>query len=129
MAGSVPPAGGGVSKRNDAPRELPQLLEVRCVNKVAHEDPCARIQCIGGVRDGVTWKLTQTEAMQAIDRGDARFYAQFGNHSVAIVIDENESGRRYLKCFTDGRDPEGLLSLPECPRSSGRPRAHFDWAE
>ena len=117
-----------MAKRIDAPHDLPLLLEVRCVNQVAHEDPCAHIQCISGVRDGVTWKLTQSEAMQAIDRGDARFYAQLANHSVAIVIDVNESGRRYLKCSTNWSDPAGLLSLPECPRSSGRPRAHFDWA-
>ena len=110
------------------PVDLPDLLEVRCVNRIAHDDRCSRVVAIGGLRDGISWRLTQSEAIRAIALGDARFYVRLDNHEVGILIARSESGRRYLKCATDGVDPMSLLSLPECPRSSKPLGVHFDWA-
>ena len=108
--------------------DLPDLIEVRCVDRVKHDDPCSRILGIGGLRDGVTWKMTQSDAIEAMERGDMRFGARLGNHLVVLVVAVDKSGRRYLKCSTDGIDPLALLSLPQCPPSLPL-RTHFDWAD
>jgi hypothetical protein len=97
---------------------LPDLIEVRYVNRIEQEDPSARIVAIGGLRNGATWKMSQSDAITAIERGGVRFYARIGNHSVAIKVGINENGRRYLRCATDGAVPITLLSLPECPPQS-----------
>jgi hypothetical protein len=100
------------------PSHLPDLIEVRWVNRVEHPEPGARIVAIGGLHNGATWTMSQSDAIVAIEHGAARFYARIGSHSVAINIGINENGNPYLRCATDGAVPITLLSLPECPPKS-----------
>ena len=101
--------------RAGAPSALAELLEVQRIRRVEHPEVWARIAAIGGWRNGATWTMSPSDAILAIERGVARFYARIGSHSVAINIGTNENGRRHLRCATDGALPMTLLSLPECP--------------
>jgi len=118
-----------MATQSNALCDLPELIEIRCVHHVANDDPCGRIEAVGGLREGITWMLAQSEAIGAIDRGDARFYVRTGKNSSAVIIDVDENGHRYLKGATDVASPTSLLALPECPRSSLRLRRHFDWSD
>jgi hypothetical protein len=117
----------------DRPRseeeELAELVEVQCVNKIRHIDPRQRVNAIGGVRKGVTWKLTHADAIASLERGEVSLYVEVEGHSVAIVVGVSKEGRKYLRAITDADHPTTLLGLPECPRSGRRLQADYDWAD
>lgn len=91
-------------------------VEIRCINKSNRYDPHERIVNVGGVNsNGERWKLTQTEAIAGIDRGEWRFYVSRGGRTAWVVVATSRYGHRYLKTEADGEQPDNLLSLPECP--------------
>jgi hypothetical protein len=61
------------------------------------------------------WKLTQQEAIYAIETGAWRFYVSVGGSTVWVIVATSGSGNKYLKTQNDGEQPNNLLSLPECP--------------
>ena len=89
---------------------------VSCINKRGgHYNPHERISHIGGVNEnGTRWKLSDDEAIKAIEDRKYDFYVFVNGRSVNVVI-ATHSGRKYLKTETDGYGPDNLLSLPECP--------------
>jgi hypothetical protein len=90
-------------------------VRVRCVNKRPRQDPHLRISHIGGVNpDRTRWRMTETEAINAIRAGRYSFYVEAGGRRVDVVVATRE-GRAYLKTRADGVRPDNLLALPECP--------------
>jgi len=91
--------------------------EVKCVNKSDRYNPHERILNIGGVnRDGSRWKLSQQEAISAIEAGKYAFYVSRGGNTVKVIVSTSKYGHKYIKTESDGESPDNLLSLPECPK-------------
>lgn len=90
--------------------------EVKCINKSDRYDPHERIKSIGGLNpDGARWKLSQPEAIEAIEAGKYSFYVQVQGRQVNVVVATSRFGHKYIKTEADGDQPNNLLSLPECP--------------
>ena len=89
---------------------------VRCVQTRDAPEPEARIAKIGGTNAvGVNWRLTQDEAIAAIEGGRWDFFVTPRHgRAIEVVVGTTASGRKYLKTSADERDPELLLALPEC---------------
>lgn len=89
--------------------------EIKCINKTNRYDPHERIKAIGGVNtDGSNWKLSQTEAVQAIKEDKYRFYVRVLGHTVDVIVARSRFGHEYIKTVADGEQPNNLLSLYEC---------------
>ena len=91
--------------------------EITCIQKADRIEVHERIRTIGGIdpTDGKRWKLSQGEAIMAIETGRARFYVLMSGRAVAIVVGTSAWGSKYLKSAHDREQPNGLLNLPECP--------------
>ena len=91
--------------------------EITCIHKSDRSEVHERIKSIGGVDpiDGKRWKLSQEEAIKAIESGKLRFYVMVGGKAVPVVVAVSAWGRKYLKTQIDREQPNGLLSLEECP--------------
>jgi hypothetical protein len=90
--------------------------EIKCVNKNPRNDPHKRIENVGGINgDGTRWKLSEDEAIAAIEAGKYEFYVHQSGQMVEVVIAISRFGNKYLKTQSDGEQPNNLLSLPECP--------------
>lgn len=89
-------------------------VRIECINKTPRQDPHLRIRNVGGQNgDGTHWKLSEDEAIAAIDRGTYSFYVSAGGQAVNVIIATHE-GHKYLKTEADSLQPNNLLSLPEC---------------
>jgi hypothetical protein len=90
--------------------------QVSCINKRgSHYDPHERISHIGGTNgDGTRWKLSEDDAIKAIEEKNYEFYVSVNGRSVNVIV-ATHNGRKYLKTESDGYRPDNLLSLPECP--------------
>ena len=91
--------------------------EITCVQKADRTEVHEKIRTIGGIdpADGKRWKLSQGEAIMAIETGKARFYVSAAGKAVPVVVGKSAWGTKYLKTASDREQPNGLLSLPECP--------------
>lgn len=69
---------------------------------------------ISAGKSGRRWKLTEAEAIRAIERGTTSFYVRKGNDRVEVIVAKRNE-RKYLKTVADGVRPNNLLALPECP--------------
>lgn len=85
--------------------------QVTCINKSDRFNPHERILSIGGQG----WKLSQQDAIAAIEAGKYNFYVSKGGHTVWLIVATSAYGNKYLKTQNDGDTPDNLLSLPECP--------------
>jgi Protein of unknown function (DUF3892) len=96
---------------------MAQLVQIKCINKTDRYNPHERIRAIGGTNpDGKRWKLSEDEAIAAIEQGRYSFYVDRpAGDRVWVVIERSASGHKYLKTQADGEQPNNLLSLPECP--------------
>ena len=89
--------------------------EVKCVNKTDRMNPHERIKAIGGQNpNGTLWKLTQEEAIRAIEAGQYQFFVKAGGRLVDVIVAVSRYGNKYLKTVADGDHPNNLLSLYEC---------------
>jgi len=109
--------------------DLPPLVEITCASRAAHDDVRQGVHAIGGIRGGVTWKLSQADAIAAIVGGDARFFVRTERGTAAVVVAVDDAGRGYLKASWDVLLPATLLALPQCPEGSGGLPPDFDWYE
>ena len=90
--------------------------QVYCVNKSDRMNPHERILNIGGFNDDRSrWRLSQQEAIQAIESSKWGFYVSRGGKTVNVVVAISPYGNKYIKTIADGIHPDNLLSLPECP--------------
>jgi hypothetical protein len=91
-------------------------IQVKCINKTNRYEPHERIKNIGGTNaDGTRWKLTQQEAIKAIETGKYSFYVSVQGKTVRVIVATSRFGHKYIKTEADGEQPNNLLSLPECP--------------
>ena len=91
--------------------------EITCVQKSDRTQVHERIRLIGGITpaDGKRWKLSQGEAIMAIQDGRASFHVKAGGKPVPVVVSTSAWGIKYLKTTADNEQPNTLLNLPECP--------------
>jgi Protein of unknown function (DUF3892) len=95
---------------------MPSSHEVRCINKSDRPNPHERIKSIGGVNaDRKVWKMSQEDAVRAIQQQRFTFYVNRGGRTVNVIVATSRYGNLYLKTEADGESPDNLLSLPECP--------------
>jgi len=93
---------------------MPQSARIDCINKTDRHSAHDRISHVGG-RTPTPWKLTQQEAIHAIETGAWSFYVSVNGATAWVVVARSAAGNKYLKTQNDGEQPNNLLSLPECP--------------
>ena len=93
---------------------MAQTAEIQCINKTYRNSVHDRISHVGGGYP-LRWKLTQQEAIAAIEAGTWRFYTSVGGSVAWVIVAYSAAGSKYLKTQNDGEQPNNLLSLPECP--------------
>jgi hypothetical protein len=77
-----------------------------------------RLSFIGGVNlDGAHWRISEAEAIAAIEEGRWDFFTETAGRLHPVVIAVSKYGQKYLKGASDGLQPESLLTLPECSRT------------
>ena len=109
--------------------ELPQLVEISCVNLQTESDLCESVRAVGGIFSGISWSLPQGEAIAAIDAGRFRFVVRSHRSTTAVLIASAEGGRRYLKGAWDGAIPTTLLALPNCCPLRSHPPHSPSWLD
>lgn len=89
-------------------------IRVDCVSRAGRRPPDDRILGIGGAGpDGARWRLTEDEAIAALERG-RRFYVERPKgHRVDVIVVPG-FGRKHIRTEADRRGPGLLLDLPEC---------------
>ncbi|MGA2242675.1 MAG: DUF3892 domain-containing protein [Verrucomicrobiota bacterium] len=91
------------------------LLEVKWVDKSDQPDPHQRIRAIGGDSMELRWKHSQAEAIESIERGLFAYYVEKDAHALKLDVGLTADGKKYLTIQADGKHPQSLLDLPECP--------------
>lgn len=86
-----------------------------CVSRSDLLNHDRRIRAVGGVNpDGAHWKISEAEAIDAIETGRWSFYVAPEGRKLAVVVAVSKYGSKYLKGIDDPLHPESLLALPEC---------------
>lgn len=89
---------------------------ILCINKDDRKNPYERITHVGGKNpNGTRWKQTQTKTIAEIDSGDWNYFVGTGKNKVKVVVAISPYDNKYIKTEADGKEPNNLLSLPECP--------------
>jgi hypothetical protein len=103
-----------------------RLFQVTCTKKrgthVAEGEsfykPHERIEGIGGIIDGNHWYLSESLAIEELEKPAAAkaavFFIIVNRQRIPLVVTEC-AGRKYLKTPNDGYAPDHLLFLPDCP--------------
>jgi hypothetical protein len=96
----------------DKPLAEVESLEVTCVDKSDRHKPHERIINIGGVSKDRRWKMSQYEAIAAIESGRLSFYVIEGGNAVRVIVAKSSAGHEYLRTESDVEQPDSLLRLP-----------------
>jgi hypothetical protein len=95
---------------------MTQDVRITCINKTDRQNPHERIKYIGGPNaDGTRWRMSQPDAVAAVEAGTYRFWVSVDGNKVWVIVAKSAAGHKYLKTENDGEQPNNLLSLPECP--------------
>jgi hypothetical protein len=88
---------------------------IHCITRSDLVNHDRRVRHLGGINpDGARWRLSEAEAIAAIEAGRWSFYIERKGYDRAVVVAVSKYGSKYLKCADDKLQPEGLLALPEC---------------
>ncbi len=93
---------------------MAENIQISCINKDDRYSAYERIKYVGGVHNGLRWKLPLNDAIRGIENGTYTFYTNVNGHVRRVVI-ATRSGVKYLKTEADNDTPDNLLSLAECP--------------
>jgi hypothetical protein len=94
---------------------VPGRYLIHCVTRSDRLNHDRRLRGIGGVNpDGAHWRISEAEAIAAIEAGRWSFYVKAGDRDRAIMVAVSKYGSKYLKGAGDALHPESLLALPEC---------------
>lgn len=93
--------------------EMPEKVQISCINKIDHSSAYERIKKVGGTHGGSKWNLSLDEAIASIENGTYSFYTSVGGHVRNVVV-ASRNGTKYLKTEADSDTPDNLLSLPDC---------------
>jgi hypothetical protein len=96
---------------------MAQRVRIQCINKTDRLSAHERIRNVGGINpSGSRWRLSESDAVAGIRRGEWLFYVERPlGHVVDVIIAVSPFGNFYLKTVADGEQPNNLLALPECP--------------
>ncbi len=92
---------------------MPIRRHIEYIIKTIRAVPHDRALAIGGREDGTGWKMTESEAIAAIESGQYSFFILHNKAEVTVTV-AGRDGQKYLKTELEEEIPELLLSLPEC---------------
>ena len=92
---------------------MTDYAQIECINKTNRYSPYDRISHVGGTVP-TRWRLTQEDAIAAIESGAWRFYVMVNGQVAWVIVARSAAGNKYIKTVADGEQPNNLLSLPEC---------------
>ena len=96
---------------------MPGRYQIQCVVRTQHLNHDRRLRGIGGVNpDGARWRLSEADAIAAIESGRWSFYVRAAGRDAAVIVAVSKYGSKYIKCAGDPLHPDSLLALPECVR-------------
>jgi len=88
---------------------------IRCVTRSDLLNHDRRLRAIGGTNpEGARWRISEAEAIAAIETGRWSFYVNADGRDLPIVVAISKYGSKYLKGASDALHPDSLLRLPEC---------------
>lgn len=88
-------------------------LQVTCITKTNHHDPCHRIAALGGG----SWYYSVAKVIQLIKSRQTEFFTLVNGRRANVVVAKNpRTGLEYVKTEADSYEPNNLLALPECRR-------------
>ena len=94
---------------------VPGEYLIHCVVRSDRLNHDRRLREVGGVNpDGAHWRISEAEAIAAIEAGRWSFYVEIGGRQQPVLVAVSKYGSKYLKTAADGLQPESLLRLPEC---------------
>ncbi len=92
------------------------VREISCTTK--RDLPASihkHILSVGGVEDGMRWRMSQLQVIEAIENNTYSFHITRGKRSIAVLVSMSRYGHKYIKTRDDGEQPDNLLKLPSCP--------------
>jgi hypothetical protein len=95
--------------------------QITWTNKDDHCNPCKRITHVGGTSGNPAWKpwkITQQDAIREIEKGQWSFYVDQAGQRINVVVAISQYGHKYLKTLADRNEPNTLLSLPDCCKTT-----------
>jgi hypothetical protein len=94
---------------------VPRRYCITCVKRSDLLNHDRRLLGLGGVNlDGAHWRISQDQAIAAIETGRWGFYIEANGRELPVIVAVSRYGSKYLKSAGDGLQPDSLLALPEC---------------
>ncbi len=91
------------------------MIEIKCINKQPRDNYWERITHVGWMSTNwVHWKFTQEEVISIIESWKYSFYVNVWGNKVNVIVAKSRFENKYIKTEADDKEPNNLLSLPEC---------------